>query len=173
MVVVAVAVWLQMRSVSTPPVAPAVPPRAAAARPVKEGSGPLAPVQLAALESARQGPSDTARNPFRFQLKVAPVPVRPAVPIPGPSPAPAPPLGAAGSGAGQAAAPAIALKFIGLVEKADGIKVAVLTDGHVTMYGREGDVVDGRYKIVKIGVESVEVTHVDGRGRQTIRLTGQ
>ena len=69
--------------------------------------------------------------------------------------------------------PPIPLKFIGLVEKADGFKVAVLTDGKVTLYGREGDIIDGRYKIVKIGVESIELTHADGRGRQTVRLTGQ
>jgi hypothetical protein len=41
------------------------------------------------------------------------------------------------------------------------------------MYGKDGDTIDGRYRIVKIGAESVEVTHLDGRGRQVIRLTGQ
>jgi hypothetical protein len=49
----------------------------------------------------------------------------------------------------------------------------VLSDGKATMHGRDGDIIDGRYRIVKIGVESIEVTYVDGRGRQVIRLTGQ
>jgi hypothetical protein len=40
------------------------------------------------------------------------------------------------------------------------------------MYGKEGDVIDGRYRIVRIGVESIELTYLDGRGRQTIRLSG-
>ena len=41
------------------------------------------------------------------------------------------------------------------------------------MYGKDGDIIDGRYLIVKIGTESIEMTHADGRGRQVIRLTGQ
>ena len=40
-------------------------------------------------------------------------------------------------------------------------------------YGREGEVIEGRYRIVKIGVESIELAYLDGRGRQTIRQTGQ
>jgi len=38
-------------------------------------------------------------------------------------------------------------------------------------YGREGEVIEGRYKILRIGVESVEMSYVDGRGRQRIPLT--
>ena len=75
--------------------------------------------------------------------------------------------------AGPPPAPPIPLKFIALVERANGVKWAVLSDGKVTMYGKDGDTIDGRYRIVKIGAESVEVTHLDGRGRQVIRLTGQ
>ncbi len=53
-------------------------------------------------------------------------------------------------------------------------KVAVLTDGRgAPFYGKEGDVVEGRYRILKIGVESIDIAYADGRGRQTIRLTGQ
>ena len=74
---------------------------------------------------------------------------------------------------GRPPAPPIPLKFIALVERASGVKWAVLSDGKVTMYGRDGDTIDGRYRIVKIGTESVEVTYLDGRGRQVIRLTGQ
>ena len=53
-------------------------------------------------------------------------------------------------------------------------KIAVLTDGRgAPFYGKEGEVVEGRYRILKIGVESIEIAYADGRGRQTIRLTGQ
>jgi len=38
--------------------------------------------------------------------------------------------------------------------------------------GAEGDVIEGRWRIVKIGVESIDMAYLDGRGRQTIRLTG-
>ena len=70
--------------------------------------------------------------------------------------------------------PPIPLKFIGVLERASGVKWAVLTDGKsAPMYGRDGDLIDGRYAIVKIGTESVEMTYADGRGRQVIRLSGQ
>ena len=75
---------------------------------------------------------------------------------------------------GPPPAPPIALKFIGMMERANGVKWAVLSDGKgVVMQGREGDIVDGRYRILKIGAESIELTHADGRGRQVVRLTGQ
>jgi hypothetical protein len=51
-------------------------------------------------------------------------------------------------------------------------RIAALSDGRFTYYGREGDIIDGRYRIVRIGVESIEMVHVDGRGPQTIRLSG-
>jgi hypothetical protein len=68
--------------------------------------------------------------------------------------------------------PQIPLKFIGTVERG-GQKMAVLSDsaGHVS-YGPEGATIDGRYRIVRIGAESIEMVYVDGRGRQTIRMTG-
>ena len=40
------------------------------------------------------------------------------------------------------------------------------------VYGSEGDIIEGRYRIVRIGVESIELAWVDGRGQQTIRLSG-
>jgi hypothetical protein len=69
--------------------------------------------------------------------------------------------------------PPIPLKFIGLVEKIDGTKIAVLSDGRRPHSGVEGQEIDGRYRILKIGTESIEMAYLDGRGRQTIRLTGQ
>ena len=33
--------------------------------------------------------------------------------------------------------------------------------------------IEGRYRIVQIGEESMQIEHLDGRGRQTIRLSGQ
>jgi hypothetical protein len=61
---------------------------------------------------------------------------------PGPPPGPPPP------------AP-IALKFIGLMESPTlKQKIAVLSDGE-TRGPREGDIIEGRYRILKIGVESI------------------
>jgi hypothetical protein len=75
--------------------------------------------------------------------------------------------------AGPAGPPPIPLKFIGVVEEpALHRRIAALSDGRFTYYGTEGDIIEGRYRIVKIGVESIEMMHVDGRGPQTIRLSG-
>lgn len=130
---------------------------------------PVAPVKLDALTAERREPSDGARNPFRFQPKV----VAPPPPV-------APPTNSGLAGAPRPAVPTgppppppIPLKFIGILERANGVKWAVLSDGKVTMHGKDGDVVDGRYRIVKIGTESIELTYLDGRGRQVVRLTGQ
>ena len=69
--------------------------------------------------------------------------------------------------------PPITLKFIGLVEKADGTRIAVLSDGKRPISGKEGEEIEGRYKILKIGNESLEIAYIDGRGRTQLRLSGQ
>jgi hypothetical protein len=170
-VVAAMVIYTQMGG-STPAATGPVQTPARAARPqarAAEAVAPSKPVRLEALDHARDEPNDAQRNPFRFQPKVVAPPPRPVMTSPPPPTSPvAPPVAA-----GPPPPPTIPLKFIGLVEKAGGFKVAVLTDGKVTMYGREGDIIDGRYRIMKIGTESIELTHADGRGRQTVRLTGQ
>jgi hypothetical protein len=103
-------------------------------------------VHLEALSAERPQP-EAERNLFRFKPKAPP-----------PAPPPVPP---------------IALKFIGILDvPGRGQKIAALSDGRNTFHGVEGDIIEGRYRILKIGVESIEIAYVDGRGRQTIRLTG-
>jgi hypothetical protein len=52
--------------------------------------------------------------------------------------------------------------------------VAIYSDGRgLQPRGREGDIILGQYRIVHIGVESVVLEYLDGRGRQTIPLRGQ
>lgn len=164
--------WWTLRSPS-----PAASTVAAQSRPragrvaVPAAVEPLRPVKLDLLASSagREEPSDTARNPFRFQARAATQP-RSAAPVERPEvqrpPTPMPP-------GGPPPSVPIPLKFIGVVERANGVKWAVLSDGRVTLHGRDGDIIDGRYKILKIGVESIELAYVDGHGRQTVRLTGQ
>jgi hypothetical protein len=66
------------------------------------------------------------------------------------------------------------LKFIGVLEAPERPgKIAVLSDGRDVFHGREGDIIEGRYRILKIGAESIDMAYVDGRGRQTIRFSGQ
>ena len=68
--------------------------------------------------------------------------------------------------------PPINLKLIGIVEQGSGRpKIAILSDGSgPPVYGKEGGIVLGRYRILKIGDESIELAYA--RGHQTIRLTG-
>ncbi|MBZ5560039.1 MAG: hypothetical protein LAO77_22505 [Acidobacteriia bacterium] len=126
-------------------------------------------VHLAALAGDRVKPVDEERNLFRFKPKAAPppppAPVRPAGPVtPAPTgpPAPAPP-------------PPIRLKFIGVFDTGEQKpKIAILSDsaGHV-FYGTEGGPpIEGQYRILKIGAESIEMSYLDGRGRTTLRLSG-
>ena len=122
-------------------------------------------VQLEALSAVRARPEETQRNLFQFKAKAAPPPPAPARPAavarPAPAgPPPAPPL------------PPMTWKFIGIIDRG-GQKIAVLSDaGGQVDYGVEGAIIGGRFRVLKIGVESIELAHLDGRGRQTIRLTG-
>jgi len=169
--VVLAVVWMMRPAAPTPAGVVAPPSRA---RDLRAGNaqpaGEVGPVKLASLNTSAPAPGEAARNPFRFQPRVVAPPPRPEGTAPvaeAPRQPPAPPV--------PPPVPPIPLKFIGVLERANGVKWAVLTDGKspTPLYGRDGDIIDGRYVIVKIGVESVEMTHADGRGRQVIRLTGQ
>jgi hypothetical protein len=168
---VAIAVWTVRRSTAPPESAAPVGPAASSAQP--QSKHPIAEIDLEALEVKRPEPEESDRNPFRFKPRPAPPPsasvikqqqqqaAAAAEAAAGPSEPPPPPR--------------IPLKYIG--EMSDptktGRRVAILSDALGVYYGREGDIVEGRYRIVKIGVESIELAYLDGRGRQTIRQTGQ
>lgn len=132
------------------------------------------------LELLRRTPvtlEEPDRNPFRFEARAAPAPPgepsggggasRTVVPSPqavAPAgPPPPPPL------------PPIPLRFIGLVDApSQAGRVAILSDGKGNVfYGKEGDTIEGRYRMLRVAPEAVELAYVDGRGRQSIRLSGQ
>jgi hypothetical protein len=126
-------------------------------------------VHLDELNAERPKP-ETERNLFRFKPKAPPPPPPPVVST-------APPVSAPVVPSGPPPPPPLApitLKFIGIVEApSHGEKIAILSDGrNAPFYGKEGAIIEGRFRILKIGVESVELAYADGRGRQTIRLTG-
>jgi hypothetical protein len=152
--------------------APAAAPSSTGARGAPSGpaaTGVAVPdVRIHALEAARPEPIEAERNLFRF--KPRPAPPQPRTPV-----APPPQMGSPGApGAPPSTPPVppITLKFIGVVEQA-GRRLAVLSDsaGHV-FHAQEGGTVDGRYRILKIGAESLEIAYLDGRDRKTIRLSG-
>jgi hypothetical protein len=131
---------------------------------------PVADLRLDRLKADASELGPSTRNPFQFKPKAAPPPPRsqasavappPVVVAPPPLPQGPPPP------------PPIALKYIGVLETAQG-RMAIFRDtGGDVVNGKEGDIIDGRYRLLKIGVESADLAYVDGRGRQTIRLSGQ
>jgi hypothetical protein len=134
----------------------------------QEGTeGPEAPdVHLDALNAGRPKPDPGGRDLFRYKPKPPPPPPPPPrLPV-GPEPPPPPPV--------PPPPPPIALKFVGVVDvPPPGKKLAILSDGRgAPVYGHEGDTVLGQYRILRIGAESIEMSYLDGRGRQTIRLSG-
>jgi len=172
-VVVLIVAWrVMMPATTTAATAPsAASPRSAARTPADAEALELRPVRLDALTASREEPNQAKRNPFRF-YQPPPPPPPPKVFIPPPPEVTGPIVPR--EPAGPPPPPPIPLKLLGIVERANGVKWAVLSDGKsAPQHGKEGDVIDGRYRIVKIGTESIELTYVDGRGRQTVRLTGQ
>lgn len=127
-------------------------------------------VRLEALDARQAVDQAGDRNPFRFQPKPPPPP--PPVPegvdirgvpdehVPAGPPPPPPP-------------PAIPLKFIGILEPKAGDRVAAFSDCKITTYARPGGIVLGQYRLLSIGIESVEMEYLDKRGRTTIPLRGQ
>ena len=129
----------------------------------------VADLKLELLKSDSSDLEPSTRNPFQFRSKPS-VPAAsaqasaakpPVVIAPPPVPQGPPPP------------PPIALKYIGVLETAQGRMAVFRDNGGDIVNGREGDIIDGRYRLLKIGVESADLAYVDGRGRQTIRLSGQ
>ena len=67
--------------------------------------------------------------------------------------------------------PPIPLKFFGFANKPGEPKKAFLSQGEDVFIAVEGDIVDRRYKIIKIGPMSVEIEDVLYNNRQSIPLT--
>jgi hypothetical protein len=124
-------------------------------------------VRLEALQAPRPDQGDMTRNPFRFQPKAPPPPP------PGPPPSANMPAPQPSGPVGPPPAPPIPLKLMGFVEMPGGGKIASLSDCKgATFPAAEGQTVDGQYRVVKIGIESIQIEYVNGKGRQTMRVEG-
>jgi hypothetical protein len=156
-----------------PAAAPAPVAPVAGAKPGQRPTGKPTDVRLDALGKAVDlNESGAHRNPFRMGAatppppdpsKVASGPPKPATPIVQvPVTPPVPQL------------PPIPYRFIGVLSGAPGKgKIAVLTDGRTIVHGQVNESIEGRYRIVQIGEESLQMEYLDGRGRQTLRLLAQ
>ena len=163
----AVAAWRFQAAGSEPP-ATARP--AGAPAPASKGSTPATPptkslpqpVQLEKLQANGEEPSPV-RNPFRFGVPPPPPP-KPQVERPPVAPSQVVPQG-------PPPPPPITLKFIGRLVLPDKRLVAALSDTKGGVFeATEGQIIDGRIRVMKIGEESVIVEYVNGTGRMTLGL---
>jgi hypothetical protein len=99
---------------------------------------------------------DSTPPPTPAQIERAKFPVRPGPPPPPPGPPPP---------------PNIDLKFYGYSAAKDGARQAFLLHGDDIFIAKEGDVVDRRYKVMKISAFSVDVQDLPYSHTQTLPLT--
>jgi hypothetical protein len=127
---------------------------------------------LARLKEVQVRPG--SRNLFEFSA--APLPPEPKV-IPKPKPQtvplppPPPPVATAPA---RPAAPPIPLKFFGYTTPArQGNRRAFFLDGDQILVGSEGELLKKRYRVVRIGVNSVVMEDVEFQAEQTLPLEPQ
>jgi hypothetical protein len=166
--VLAVSAWALRRSGA----APAVLGRARAEAPLP----PVPRIDLARVDAPRGEDRAGHRDLFDFGTGAAPEEEPPPVAVT-PPPAVGAPVGGAtglaGDGAGPAtpSLPPLNLKYIGSVENKAGVKVAVLiTDRKEVLTGQPGQVVANRYRIARIGLESVDLEDVNSGQSRRIPL---
>lgn len=102
----------------------------------------------------------TGRNIFKVFVEIPKI-VAPVTPQPEPQPAqntPPPP-------------PPINMTFYGFATPAGGAKRIFLAQGEDVFIAKEGDIVDRRYKVVRISPTAVEILDVLSNNRQSIPLT--
>jgi hypothetical protein len=158
---------------NTPAGVTATPTRRGAAPASDTATMPVADVKLELLQQHRPELEEADRNLFRFQPRTpppAPAPARPATTATKPVAPPAPVVPP-----GPPPPPPIPLRFIGIVDApTQAGRVAILSDGRGNIfYGKDGDIIEGRYQVLKVSPDAAELQYLDGRGRQTIRLSGQ
>ena len=177
LLVIAGAAWYYMSGSPAPVQAPATTttagrtgatspavPRDTGAKPASpQAQKPTAPeaLKLAELEKVPDEP-EAGRNPFRFGAKPAPPPPSLPPPLPPPvqiAPPPPPPP------------PQVPLKLKSVIEDPYGKRRAFLVDASGAMFQAvDGDIVDGRYRLVRVEKTSAIVEFSDGTGRKTIYL---
>lgn len=148
----------------------AAPPRASAlgGRPgttAKVDTSMPRPLKLAEMEQVPDEPK-AGRNLFRFG--VPPPPPQPKYVAPPPPPPPPPPV--------PQGPPPIPLKLTTVIPDpyTPGRNRAYLTDPKTgaTFEAMDGNVIDGRYRVIKVGQTSVVVAYLDGTGQRTISIGG-
>lgn len=155
------AAWLVLRPGPTAPArrGPAPAPRGRASA----GADEIPRIDLARLDSLAKlekivaSPGDRDPGDYPQAPAPPPAPMPEFTPMPVATPAPGPPP-----------APALNMTYLGNLENKAGLKVAIfLSEKKIVLHGREGEVVGSRMRVVKIGLESVDVEDLtSGRGQR-------
>jgi hypothetical protein len=120
-----------------------------------------------------QGAPAEAGGRNLFQFGQAPPPPRTAARVSAPEPIviPNPKPAVVQAPAGPPPPPPIPLKYYGVsTTRADGRKTAFFLQGSQILMGAEGDVVGKRYRVVRIGVNSVVVEDTQDKRQQPLPL---
>jgi len=123
-------------------------------------------IRIDSLEPAPPGSDPSGRNPFRFgQPPAPPVVARPPVEQPvyvAPPPQPPPP-------------PQVPLQLLSLGKVTDTNQrlINLIDDAGTNFWVRpvEGEIIDGKYKLVKVNADSVIVAFRDGSGQKPLYLS--
>jgi hypothetical protein len=128
-------------------------------------------IDLGRLESPKDRSGAGRRDLFDFGVPPAPPPppatvatpvpevAGPPLPPPPPTPTPLPPL---------------TVRYVGAIEDKRGLRVAVfLTDKEEVLTGQAGQLVGNRFRIVRIGLESVDIQEVGSDQTRRIPLGGK
>lgn len=140
---------------------------------------PIPRIDLARLDESASEVEVGRRDLFAF----GPIVSRDAPPLP-PEAAEPPPVvempppnprgpGVDGAGTSRAGLAPMNLKFIGSVGNEQGVKVAVLiTERNEVLTGQSGQVIANRYRIERIGIESVDLEDVGTGQSRRLPLKG-
>ena len=134
----------------------------------------VADVKLELLQPPVVALPPLGRDPFQFRAVAAASSGTRTAGLAGPAIS-APSVQLAPLPTGPPPLPLIPLRHIGVIDAPhEPGRVAMLSDGRGgLMQGREGDIIEGRYRVLKVGLDTLEIAYADGRGRQTLRLSGQ
>jgi hypothetical protein len=152
------------------PGGPGGPPRAGGPAAGRTREADVPGIDLARLESPRPATELGKRDLFDFGVPPTLPPPPPTPPPPEeameqalapvtvPTPPPPPPLN---------------IKYIGALEDKKGLKVAMfLNDRKEVLTGQPGDLVANRFRVVRIGIESVDIQELGSEQTRRIPLKG-
>lgn len=131
------------------------------------GAEPDVPrIDLGRLESPKSRTAAGRRDLFDFGAAPTPPPTPPPVTVATPVPVVAPPT--------PTPPPPLNIRYVGVIDGKQGVKVAVfLTEREEVLTGQAGQLVGNRFRVVRIGLESVDIQEAGSDHTRRIPLGGK